>query len=164
LSTAKVIAYQTQQTIDDNRRIMAEGMANLTGGFLQSLPGSGSLSRSVLNFQSGARTRLSGIVWAATVAVVIRIERIEHYLREEAKHGVTVLLAGVRPDTFGALTNVAFQGWFPADHVFPKTDEEYSATPKAVRYAHDGLAELRLKEPFTATPELAPHTDLYYLV
>ena len=94
LSIAKVIAYQTQQKIDYNRQIMAEGLANLTGGFFQSLPGS--LSRSALNFQSGARTRFSGIVSAATVAAVVCIE-------------------------------------------------------------------LRLKEPFTATPELAPRTDLYDL-
>ena len=68
LSIAKAIAYQTQQEIDYNRQIMAEGLANLTGGFFQSLPGSGSLSRSAINFQSGARTRFSGIVSAATVA------------------------------------------------------------------------------------------------
>lgn len=32
LSIAKAIAYQTQQQIDYNRQIMAEGLANLTGG------------------------------------------------------------------------------------------------------------------------------------
>ncbi|WP_082984436.1 SulP family inorganic anion transporter [Mycobacterium sp. 1465703.0] len=319
LSIAKAIAYQTQQQIDYNRQIMAEGLANLAGGFFQSLPGSGSLSRSAINFQSGAATRFSGIVSAATVAaalllfapllryvpqpalaglllvtaarlvdfkrliytlkasrydaglvvvtavtgiavdldksvllgvilsillfvpraaklkskelvvtpervvreripgdsvdpsiviydlegelffgaapeldrylagisgrisdgqvafVVLRlkrvrhpdvvcIERIEHFLRETAERGVTVLLAGVRPDTLGVLRNVGFHNWFPAEHVFPEEDEEFSATLKAVRYAHNKLAEKRVKEPFTSTPELAPHAELYYLV
>jgi len=317
LSIAKAIAYQTQQKIDYNRQIMAEGLANLAGGFFQSLPGSGSLSRSAINFQAGGKTRFSGIVSAATVAaalllfapllryvpqpalaglllvtaarlvdfkrlfyslkasrydaglvivtaftgvaidldkavllgvvlsilmfvpraaklkakelvvtpervvreripsdptdpfviiydlegelffgaapeldryllelrqriedikfVVLRlkrvrhpdvvcIERIEHFLREEAARGVTVLLAGVRPDTLAILNNVGFQSWFPAEHIFPEEDEEYSATLKAVRYAHNKLAELRLKEPFTTAPEHAPHTELYYLV
>lgn len=319
LSIAKAIAYQTQQKIDYNRQIMAEGLANLAGGFFQSLPGSGSLSRSAINFQSGARTRFSGIVSAATVAtalllfapllryvpqpalaglllvtaarlvdfkrliytlkasrydaglvivtaftgvaidldksvllgvllsillfvpraaklkakelivtpervvreripadptdpsiiiydlegelffgaapeldrylleisqrivdddikfVVLRlkrvrhpdvvcIERIEHFLREQAARGVTVLLAGVRPDSLAVLKNVGFQKWFPTEQVFPEEDEEYSATLKAVRYAHNKLAELKLNEPFTATPELAAHADLYYLV
>ncbi|WP_233432050.1 SulP family inorganic anion transporter [Mycobacterium saskatchewanense] len=319
LSIAKAIAYQTQQKIDYNRQIMAEGLANLAGGFFQSLPGSGSLSRSAINFQSGARTRFSGIVSAATVAaalllfapllryvpqaalaglllvtaarlvdvkrliytvkasrydaglvvvtaftgvavdldksvllgvilsillfvpraaklkarelivtpervvreriagdpadasiviydlegelffgaapeldrylleirkriqadqikyVVLRlkrvrhpdvvcIERIEHFLRDETARGVTVLLAGVRPDTLGVLTNVGFGKWFPEGHVFPEEDEEFSATLKAVRHAHNALAQLRLKEPFTSAPELAPHPDLYYLV
>ena len=95
---------------------------------------------------------------------VVCIERIEHFLREETARGVTVLLAGVRPDTLRVLNNVGFQSWFPAEHVFPEEDEEYSATLKAVRYAHNKLAELKLKPPFTSAPELADAPDLYYLV
>jgi hypothetical protein len=53
---------------------------------------------------------------------------------------------------------------FPAEQIFPEEDEEYSATLKAVRCAHNKLAELKLKPPFTAAPGLAAHTDLYYLV
>jgi sulfate permease, SulP family len=319
LSIAKAIAYQTQQNIDYNRQIMAEGLANLAGGFFQSLPGSGSLSRSAINFQAGAKTRFSGIVSAATVAaalllfapllryvpqpalaglllvtaarlvdfkrliytlkasrydaglvivtaftgvvidldksvllgvilsillfvpraaklksrelivtpervvrerlpsdkadslvviydlegelffgaapeldryllalrqraeaddvkfVVLRlkrvrhpdvvcIERLEHFLREETERGVTVLLAGVRSDTLTVLGNVRFRKWFPDEHVFPEEDEEFSATLKAVRYAHNELAEQRLKAPFVAAPEKTEHTELYYLV
>jgi sulfate permease, SulP family len=319
LSIAKAIAYQTQQNIDYNRQIMAEGLANLAGGFFQSLPGSGSLSRSAINFQAGAKTRFSGIVSAATVAaalllfapllryvpqpalaglllvtaarlvdfkrliytlkasrydaglvivtaftgvvidldksvllgvilsillfvpraaklksrelivtpervvrerlpsdkadslvviydlegelffgaapeldryllalrqraeaddvkfVVLRlkrvrhpdvvcIERLEHFLREETERGVTVLLAGVRSDTLTVLGNVGFRKWFPDEHVFPEEDEEFSATLKAVRYAHNELAEQRLKAPFVAAPEKTEHTELYYLV
>ena len=37
---------------------------------------------------------------------VVCIERIEHFLREETERGVTVLLAGVRPDMLGVLNNV----------------------------------------------------------
>ncbi|MCV7101820.1 SulP family inorganic anion transporter [Mycobacterium palustre] len=316
LSIAKAIAHQTHQAIDYNRQIMAEGLANLAGGFFQSLPGSGSLSRSAINFQSGARTRFSGIVSAATVAAalllfapllryvpqaalaglllvtaarlvdfrrliytlkasrydaglvlvtaftgvaidldksvllgvilsillfvpraaklratelivapervvreripgdpadpaiviydlegelffgaapelerylseidrriadddiafavlrlkrvrhpdVVCIERIEHFLREQAARGVTVLLAGVRPDTLGVLNNVGFQRWFPAEHVFPEEDEQYSATLKAVRYARNRLADPGPKHPFPPEPERA---ELYYLV
>jgi SulP family sulfate permease len=319
LSIAKAIAYQTQQKIDYNRQIMAEGLANLTGGFFQSLPGSGSLSRSAINFQSGAATRFSGIVSAATVAaalllfapllryvpqpalaglllvtaarlvdfkrliytlkasrydaglaivtaftgvaidldksvllgvilsillfvpraaklkakelvvtpervvreripgdpadpsiviydlegelffgaapeldryllkisrriaaddikfVVLRlkrvrhpdvvcIERVEHFLREETARGVTVLLAGVRPDTLHVLNNVGFQKWFTAEHVFPEEDEEYSATLKAVRHAHNKLAARELKVPPGTNSERADDPDLYYLV
>ncbi len=35
LSIAKAIAYQSQQKIDYNRQILAEGLANLTGGFFR---------------------------------------------------------------------------------------------------------------------------------
>jgi len=317
LSIAKAIAHETRQKIDYNRQIVAEGLANLAGGFFQSLPGSGSLSRSAINYQSGAATRFSGIVSAATVAValllfapllryvpqpalaglllvtaarlvdfkrlfytlkasrydaglviitaftgvaidldksvllgvilsillfvpraaklkakelivtpervvrervpgdvadpsiiiydlegelffgaapeldrdlvalsgrieaedvkfvilrlkrvrhpdVVCIERLEHFLREETAHGVTVLLAGVRPDTLAVLKNVGLQSWFTAEHIFPEEDEEYSATLKAVRYAHTKLAALESSAQLT--PEQAGDPGLYYLV
>ena len=319
LSIAKAIAYETQQKIDYNRQIMAEGLANLSGGFFQCLPGSGSLSRSAINYQSGAKTRFSGIVSAVTVAaalllfapllryvpqpalaglllvtaarlvdfkrlfytlkasrydaglvivtafvgvaidldkavllgvilsillfvpraaklkakelivapervvrervpgesadrsiiiydlegelffgaapeldryltalhhriedddvkfVVLRlkrvrhpdvvcIERIEHFLREETARGVTILLAGVRSDTLGILHNVGIQSWFPAEHIFPEEDEEYSATLKAVRHARGHLAPVAVGRPPAKAIDLEDPPDLYYLV
>src|SRR5262249_41753290 len=95
---------------------------------------------------------------------VVCIERLEHFLHEETRRGVNVLLAGVRPDTLTVLRNVGFQQWFPEGHIFPEEDQEFSATLKAVRYAHNQLAEQQLKEPFTTTPERTEHADLYYLV
>ncbi|MEI9984772.1 MAG: SulP family inorganic anion transporter [Aliidongia sp.] len=62
LAIAKSIAYETRQSLDFNRQCLAEGLANLTGSFFRCLPGSGSLSRSAINFQSGGATRFSGIV------------------------------------------------------------------------------------------------------
>ncbi|GAB5904467.1 SulP family inorganic anion transporter [Mycobacteroides chelonae] len=320
LSIAKAIAHHTGQQIDYNRQILAEGLANLTGGFFQSLPGSGSLSRSAINYQSGAATRFSGIVSAATVTIalllfapllryipqaalaglllvtavrlvdfrrlsyalkasrydaglviitalvgvavnldtavligvvlsillfvpraaklkaaelivtdegvirertpqdnpaeaassvrasspviydlegelffgaapeldrylealharirdenlkvvilrlkrvrhpdVVCIERLEHFIREHQELGVTVLLAGVRPDSLALLQNVGFTDWLPAEQVFPEEDREFSATLKAVRYAQTRLAET------PSAPE-AHQEKLYYLV
>ena len=57
-------------------------------------------------------------------------------MREETDRGVTVLLAGVQPDLWTLLKNVGFNEWFPSERVFPEEDEEFSATLKAVRYAH----------------------------
>jgi SulP family sulfate permease len=71
LAIAKSIANHTRQQLDYNRQCMAEGLANLTGGFFQCLPGSGSLTRSAINFQAGAVSRFSGVVAAGTVAVVV---------------------------------------------------------------------------------------------
>ena len=94
LSIAKAIAYQTQQKIDYNRQIMAEGLANLAGGFFQSLPGSGSLSRSAINFQSGAKTRFSGIVSAATVAAALLLfAPLLRYVPQAALAGLLLVTA-----------------------------------------------------------------------
>jgi SulP family sulfate permease len=94
LSIAKAIAHQSQQKIDYNRQILAEGLANLTGGFFQSLPGSGSLSRSAINFQAGAVTRFSGIVAAATVAVALLLfAPLLHYVPTAALAGLLLVTA-----------------------------------------------------------------------
>jgi SulP family sulfate permease len=73
LAIAKSIATQTRQTLDFNRQCRAEGIANLTGAFFQCLPGSGSLSRSAINFQAGAATRFSGILTAGFVAIAVLV-------------------------------------------------------------------------------------------
>lgn len=71
LAIAKSIANETRQPLDYNRQCMAEGLANLVGGFFQCLPGSGSLTRSALNYQAGAVSRFSGVVASGAVAVVV---------------------------------------------------------------------------------------------
>jgi sulfate permease, SulP family len=71
IAIAKSIAHRTRQPLDYNRQCLAEGLANLAGGFFQCLPGSGSLSRSAINFQAGAATRFSGILTALFVAVAV---------------------------------------------------------------------------------------------
>jgi len=73
LAVAKSIATYTRQPLDYNRQCLAEGVGNLVGGFFQSLPGSGSLTRSAINFQSGAASRASGIYSGIIVALVVLI-------------------------------------------------------------------------------------------
>jgi SulP family sulfate permease len=71
LSISKAIATRSRQALDFNQQCLAEGLANLVGGLFQCLPGSGSLTRSAINFQSGAVSRLSGVIAAALVALVV---------------------------------------------------------------------------------------------
>jgi SulP family sulfate permease len=71
LAMAKAIAARTGQQLDVNQQCLSEGAANLTGGFFQCFPGSGSLTRSVVNQQAGAVSQWSGVVSAAAVAATI---------------------------------------------------------------------------------------------
>jgi len=71
LAIAKSIAVHTGQSLDFNRQCLAEGIANLVGGFFRCLPGSGSLSRSAINYQSGGATRAVGIMTACVVALAV---------------------------------------------------------------------------------------------
>ena len=296
LAVAKSIAVYTRQPLDYNRQCLAEGIGNLVGGFFQSLPGSGSLTRSAINYQSGALTRASGIFAGLIVAgavlvggpyarfiprsalagllfitaarlidwrrlaytlrasrfdailvaatgltailvsvdysiligvalsivlfvtraakpsirelivtpervvrerqpdeertgplliydlegelffgaapelerylseildeaqrtkikhVVVRfrrarnpdagaIEHLERFLRDANEQGITVLLAGVRPDFVKILRNVGINKWFPTENIFPEEDRMFSATLRAVRHAHRLLSE-----------------------
>ena len=69
LAIAKALAVKTRQPLDYNKQCLAEGMANFAGGFFQCLPGSGSLTRSAINYNAGAVSRWSGVVAAAAVAL-----------------------------------------------------------------------------------------------
>ena len=94
LSIAKAIAYQSGQKIDYNRQILAEGLANLTGGFFQAVPGSGSVSRSPIAFQAGAATRFSGVISAVAVAVVVLLfAPLLHYMPKAALAGLLLITA-----------------------------------------------------------------------
>ena len=71
LAVAKAIADYTRQPLDYNRQCLAEGVSNLVGGFFQCVPGSGSLTRSSINYQAGAITRMSGVYSGVIVALVV---------------------------------------------------------------------------------------------
>jgi SulP family sulfate permease len=71
LAVARSIATYSREPLDYNRQCLAEGVGNLVGGFFQSLPGSGSLTRSAINFQAGAVTRASGVYSGIIVAAVV---------------------------------------------------------------------------------------------
>jgi SulP family sulfate permease len=320
LAIAKSIANQTGQKLDFNRQCLAEGIANLVGGFFRCLPGSGSLSRSAINFQAGGATRFTGIIVAAAVALavvalaplarfvprpalaalllltaarlidlkriryasrasrqdaavlgitvaaalafgldtsilvgvgmsvllyvsratrlrcvelvisldgivrerlavdppcsgfivydlegelffgaapdldrslseiahqievnnlryaVLRLkrvrnpdavclERLEHFLRAAGKNGVSILLAGLRPDLLDALGRLHFLEWFPRDRVFPQGKDEDSATLAAIRLIYEQLGAAIpevLSQPGNTTRD--PAGRLYYQV
>ncbi len=94
LAIAKSIANTTRQKLDYNRQCLAEGLANLTGGFFQCLPGSGSLTRSAINFQAGAVSRFSGVFAAGTVAlVVVALAPFARYIPKAVLAGLLVITA-----------------------------------------------------------------------
>jgi SulP family sulfate permease len=73
ISMSKAIAAFTRQRIDMNQQCLSEALANLGGSFFQCYPGSGSLTRSAINHQAGARTQWSGVISALAVATTILV-------------------------------------------------------------------------------------------
>ncbi len=70
-SIAKAIASETRQRLNVDQEFIGQGMANLAAGLFSGYPGSGSFTRSAVNFRSGAKTPLSGMVSAAAVALTV---------------------------------------------------------------------------------------------
>jgi sulfate permease, SulP family len=71
---AKTLASKTGDRPDVNQDMLAVGMANLATAIAGGMPASGSLTRSMLNYESGARTRFaslfSGIYTLAFAALI----------------------------------------------------------------------------------------------
>jgi SulP family sulfate permease len=94
LAIAKAIAVHTGQSLDFNRQCLAEGIANLVGGFFRCLPGSGSLSRSAINYQSGGATRVAGIMTAGVVALaVLALAPLARFVPKAALAALLILTA-----------------------------------------------------------------------
>ena len=94
LAVAKSLAIQTREPLDYNQQCMAEGLANLTGGFFQCMPGSGSLTRSTINFNAGAVTRWSGVFAAvATAVILILFAPLAGYIPKAALAGILLVTA-----------------------------------------------------------------------
>jgi len=94
LAIAKAIAHKSGQHLDYNRQILAEGVGNLVGGFFHCMPGAGSLSRTAINFQAGALTRLSGVFTAVIVAVVVlTLGPLTAYIPKAALAGLLIVAA-----------------------------------------------------------------------
>ena len=71
VSIAKSIADQTRQRININQEFVGQGLSNVSAAIFSGYAGSGSFTRSAVNFRSGARTPLSGIVSAVAVALTV---------------------------------------------------------------------------------------------
>lgn len=94
IAMAKSIAIKTRQKLDINQQCLSEGLANLAGSFFHCFPGSGSLTRSYINFQAGAATEWSGIIAASAVALTILLfAPLAQYIPRPALAGVLMLTA-----------------------------------------------------------------------
>jgi len=73
LSIAKSIASKSGEKIDGNQEFIAQGLANITAGFTSGIPGSGSFTRSAVNYSSGAKTRFSIIFSGIFILIILLI-------------------------------------------------------------------------------------------
>jgi SulP family sulfate permease len=78
ISIAKVMSARNGDRVEANRELMALGAANFAASFFGAYPAAGSLSKTSVSFQAGARSQVAGIV--AVIAVMCVLLFLTPYL------------------------------------------------------------------------------------
>ncbi|MBW5289785.1 MAG: Sulfate permease [Candidatus Ruthia sp. Apha_13_S6] len=94
VSISRAVATKSNQRINPSQEFIGQGMSNIFGSFISSYAGSGSFTRSGLNFASGAKTPLSAIFSAVILMVIVLlIAPLTAYLPIAAMAGVILVVA-----------------------------------------------------------------------
>lgn len=94
VSIARSVATRSHQHIHGNQEFIGQGLSNMIGSFFSSYAGSGSFTRSGINYDSGAQTPMSAIFAALILmCIVLLIAPLTAYLPVAAMGGVILLVA-----------------------------------------------------------------------
>lgn len=94
VSISRAIAIKSQQRIYPNQEFLGQGLSNMVGSFFSCYAGSGSFTRSGVNYSAGARTGLSAIFAAVfLLIIVLLVAPLTAYLPVAAMGGVILLVA-----------------------------------------------------------------------
>ena len=72
-AVARSISARSGDSFDADVEFVGQGVANLAASFVGAYPVSGSLSRSALNYQAGAQSRLAGVISGGAVLVLLLV-------------------------------------------------------------------------------------------
>ncbi|MCC6462319.1 MAG: SulP family inorganic anion transporter [Saprospiraceae bacterium] len=93
VAVGRAIAVQSGQQLDSNQEFLGQGMSNVVGSFFSCYAGSGSLTRSALNYQAGARTPMSAIFAALVLMLIVLLfAPYAQYLPVAALSGIILLI------------------------------------------------------------------------
>jgi len=94
-SIGKSLAARSGARLDTNQEMFSMGISNIACGFFSGMPASGSLTRSVLNINSGARTPMASIYSGLIVATgAVTIGFLVQYI-PQASLAVLIICIGV---------------------------------------------------------------------
>jgi SulP family sulfate permease len=94
VSISRAIAIKSQQRIYPNQEFLGQGLSNVVGSFFSCYAGSGSFTRSGVNYAAGAKSGLSAIFAAVLLAVIVLlVAPLTAYLPVAAMGGVILLVA-----------------------------------------------------------------------
>lgn len=94
VSIARAISLRSRQRIDGNQEFVGQGLSNLAGSLFSCYAGSGSFTRSGVNYDSGAKTPFAAIFAAFFLClIIISAPEITAHLPMPVMGGIVVLIA-----------------------------------------------------------------------
>jgi SulP family sulfate permease len=89
---SRTIATESGEHLDNNQEFVGQGLASILSGFLSGFPSSGSLSRTVVNYDAGARTQFAAVLSGVLIAVLSLVfAPLAIYLPRAALSGLLIL-------------------------------------------------------------------------
>ncbi|NUG09439.1 sulfate permease, partial [Acinetobacter bereziniae] len=70
ISIAQTTAFQQRSELNSNQELIALGLANFSAGITSAFPVTGSLSRTVVNADAGAKTPMAGVLSSIFIVIV----------------------------------------------------------------------------------------------
>ncbi|MCB0997701.1 MAG: SulP family inorganic anion transporter [Acidimicrobiales bacterium] len=93
---ARVFALRSGSPVDSNQELVALGLVNVTSGFFQGFPVSGSSSRTPVAEAAGARTQLTGVFAALVLCVLLVVGSSTFRNLPQATLAAVVMAAAIR--------------------------------------------------------------------
>jgi len=94
VSISRAVATKSNQRIDANQEFIGQGLSNIVGSFFSSYAGSGSFTRSGINYEAGAKTPISAIFAAILLMIIVLlVAPLTAYLPIAAMGGIILLVA-----------------------------------------------------------------------
>lgn len=94
MSISRALAQKSGQRLNSNQEFVGQGLSSIVSGFFSGYPGSGSLTRSQVNFESGGRTPLAAAFSGLWVMLaMLLLAPLAVYLPRTALAGVLLATA-----------------------------------------------------------------------
>ena len=94
ISISKSISTQSRQALNMKKEIIGQGLSNTFASFFQCMPGSGSFTRSAINYYSGAKTGISSAFSAAFISlIVVALAPQAKYIPMASLGGLIIVIA-----------------------------------------------------------------------
>jgi SulP family sulfate permease len=94
VTISRTIAIKSRQSLSSNKEFMGLGLSNMIGGFFSSYAGSGSFTRSALNYELGAKTPMSSMFASLILAaIVLFITPLAEHLPIPTIGGIILIIA-----------------------------------------------------------------------